>query len=78
MDPSFLEYSVLGVTCKKGDVMQAYDCKNKVRFDFKVLDSYSSGWVLSNGKIVCNEDGKYDFYLKFKYENDMVYIGKAA
>ena len=77
-DPSFDEYYALGITCKAGDEMQAYDVENNQTWTFATLDSASTGWKKEGGKIVCTEDGKYDFYLKFKYGQDQVYIGKAS
>ena len=75
LDPSFDEYYALNIACNVGDVMQAYDAENKASWTIPNLDSASQGWAMQNNQIVCTESGSYDFYLKFKYQNDQVYIG---
>ena len=78
LDPSFDEWYVTGVSAKAGDEMLAYNAETKVSWTIGTLDSASKGWAMQGGKIICLEDGTYDFYLKFKWQNDQVYIGKSA
>ena len=78
LDPSFDEYYVKGIQCHVGDEMKCYDAENDAAWTIQNLDSASKGFAVQNGKIVCTEDGTYDFYLKFKYGNDQVYIGKSS
>ncbi|MCR5506142.1 MAG: hypothetical protein K6F07_04020, partial [Bacilli bacterium] len=77
-DPSYEEYYALNIPAKVGDEMQTYDTENSALWTIANLDSYSVGWQMSGGKIICTEAGNYDFYLKFKYGEDQVYIGKAS
>lgn len=42
------------------------------------LDSYSSGFDLSEGQIICTESGYYDFYVTINYETQKVYIGYSS
>ena len=75
LDPSYDEWYVTGVSAKAGDEMLAYDNTTGASWTIQNLDSASKGWKMEAGKIVCQEDGVYDFYLKFKYNADQVYIG---
>ena len=77
-DPSFDEYYALNISCNAGDEMQTYDSENDALWTIATLDSFSQGWNKQGGKIICTESGAYDFYLKFKYQNDQVYIGRHA
>ena len=78
LDPSYDEYYVTGIACKAGDEMQVYNSETGVTWTIQNLDSASKGWTTQGGKIVCTEDGTYDFYLKFKFGADQVYIGKSS
>ena len=78
LDPTYDEWYATGIKAKVGDEMLAYDAKTGASWTIQNLDSASKGWKLEGGKIVCTEDGTYDFYLKFKYGADQVYIGKAS
>lgn len=79
MDSSFDEWFSIGVPAKVGDEMQCYDYENNATWTIANLDPYSVGFTLTlDGKIVCTEDGYYDFYLKFKWQEDQVYIGKST
>ena len=74
-DSSFDEYMVLGVECKVGDEVITRDNVNNQDWTMATLDSASRGFTKSNGKIVCTQAGTYDFYLKFKFGQDQIYIG---
>ena len=78
LDPEFDEYYALKVPAKVGDEMLAYDVENDASWTIPTLNSYSQGWAKQGGKIVCIEAGNYDFYLKFKYQADEVYIGHSS
>lgn len=60
-----------------GDTFVLYDCTNQVSWVEDTLSpygQYQNFTVTSNG-IQCNVDGTYDIYVKFKFEQDEIYIG---
>ena len=74
-DPSFDEYMVLGVECQVGDEVITRDNSTQAEWTMAKLNNASTGFTKSNGKIVCTTAGTYDFYLKFKFNADEIYIG---
>lgn len=74
-DPSFEEYMVFNVPCEVGDEVITRDNINDAEWVMATLDGASTGFVKEGGKIVCKTAGNYDFYLKFKYQQDQIYIG---
>ena len=78
LDPSYDEYYALGISCKYGDQLLCYDSVNDATWSIPTLDQASQGFTQTTAGIYCTQDGKYDFYLKFKYQQDQVYIGKSS
>lgn len=67
------------VTLKEGDVISLYDVANDAHWVEKVLDPYGehAKFTVTDQGIRCNQAGTYDFYVKFKWEDNMIYIGPA-
>lgn len=73
------QYMASSVPLEKGDVLTCYDAGSKAEWAIKALDSYSvSGFTASAAGITCSVGGCYDVYMKFAYEDDLVYIGKGS
>lgn len=74
LDPSFLEYSVLGLPLKAGQKVQVYDKCNEAAWVINKYAETSYEFAVSDNQYVVSEDGTYDFYLKFKFEEDEIYV----
>ena len=74
LDPSFDEYYVLGVEVEEGQHVWFYDSETYAEWIFTKL-SGSEAFEVVDSDIVCNVSGTYDFYAKFKYDADELYIG---
>ena len=74
------QFLVPCVELKKGDKVQLHDFANGAAW-MCAIDPYGEYQKFSGGKaqgyLTCNADGKYDFYIKLKFEDDMLYIGPA-
>ena len=70
------EYMLRNVELKKDQKIQLYDKCNDARWVMEKFAETSYTFPIVDGKYVVPEDGTYDFYLKFIYENDEVYIAK--
>ena len=66
------------VTLKQGDKVQLYDFGSGASW-MCAIDPYGEYQKFTGGKtqgyLTCNTAGSYDFYIKLKYEDDMLYIG---
>lgn len=74
LDPSFNEYQVLGVQLTAGQYVEVY---NKCTESAWIISKYAETsyvFPVEGGKYKVAEDGTYDFYLKFKYEADEIYV----
>ncbi len=77
-DPSFEEYMVLNVSVSAGDKLQLWDKDNHAGWAV-TLDGASVAGISRDGDHYnCTVDGCYDFYIKIKYPNDQLYIGKGS
>lgn len=74
LDPSFNEYQILGVQLTAGQYIQVYDSCSKAAWAISKYANTSYEFPIEDGKYKVTEDGKYDFYFKFKYEADEIYI----
>ncbi len=74
LDPSFNEYQILGVQLTEGQFVQVYDTCNKAAWVITKYADTSYEFPIDNGKYKVAETGTYDFYIKFKYEADEIYI----
>ncbi len=74
------QFLVSCVELKQGDKVQLHDFANGAAW-MCAIDPYGEYQKFSGGKeqgyLICNADGKYDFYIKLKFEDDMLYIGPA-
>jgi len=73
-----VQYKAACVALKEGDVVklinQSCDVTWMVNLDpYGEYQSFSGGQ--SQGSITCNKAGNYDFYIKLKSGDDVVYIG---
>ena len=66
------------VTLNQGDKVQLYDFGSGASW-MCAIDPYGEYQKFTGGKtqgyLTCNTTGSYDFYIKLKYEDDMLYIG---
>ena len=66
------------VTLNQGDQVQLYDFGSGASW-MCAIDPYGEYQKFTGGKtqgyLTCNTAGSYDFYIKLKYEDDMLYIG---
>ena len=78
-DPTFVEYSALGVHVEQGQAVSFYhvDAKGEgASWNSMKIDSASKGnWVQGESGIVCGETNDYDMYVKMKYQADNIYFG---
>jgi len=66
------------VELKAGDLIVLYDVANAAEWAEDNLNSYSTPEFTASAEgITCTADGTYDFYVKFKWEADEIYIGPA-
>ena len=72
------QYLVSCVALKQGDKVQLYDFGSGASW-MCAIDPYGEYQKFTGGKtqgyLTCNTAGSYDFYIKLKYEDDMLYIG---
>lgn len=76
----YTQYFGDDVELNVGDVIKLYDKKNNAEWAIQVLDPYGQyeKFTASADGITCNVAGKYDFYVKFKFEDDKIYIGNES
>ena len=70
------EYMLRNVQLNKNQTIQLYDTCNKAAWVMDKFAPTSYEFPIQDGKYIVPEDGTYDFYLKFIYEADEVYIAK--
>lgn len=72
------QFLVSCVQLNQGDKIQLYDFANGASW-MSDIDPYGEYEKFSGGKsqgyLTCNAAGSYDFYIKLKYEDDLLYIG---
>ena len=78
LDPSFQEFMVLGLSLKAGDKCQLYDGDYGNAWTVNLDGASTSEISLGGGFYNVSTTGCYDFYIKIKYENDQLYVGKAS
>lgn len=68
------------VQLTQGDVITLYDVANNAHWAEDTLSPYGQyqSFSSSSNGITCNVSGIYDFYVKFKWEADEIYIGNEA
>ena len=70
------QFLVSCVALQKGDKVQLHDFGNGASW-MCAIDPYGEYQKFTKGTdhLICNAAGSYDFYIKLKYEDDMLYIG---
>lgn len=69
---------------KAGQTVSMFDKDNNAEWTICSLDPYGSyqNFTMSGSgsscKMTCNVDGCYDFYIKLKFEDDMIYVGPGT
>ena len=76
LDPSFDEYYVLTVYVVADAHVWMYDSENDTEFNFAVVTG-SEKFVVDGDAIVCTANGTYDFFAKFKWQADELYIAEV-
>lgn len=72
------QFKVSCVELAQDDKVQLIDLSNNATW-MSAIDPYGEYQKFTGGKevgyLICNTAGIYDFYIKLKYEDDLVYIG---
>ena len=70
------QFLVSCVTLNVGDKVQLTDFANGATW-MSAIDPYGEyqKFTKNTDHLICNAAGSYDFYIKLKYEDDLVYIG---
>lgn len=69
---------------KAGQTVSCYDNANAVEWTICTLDPYGSyqsftmSGTGSSAKMTCNVAGCYDFYIKLKFNDDVIYVGEGT
>ena len=71
------QYLVSCVALNQGDKVQLCDFGNNDATWMCAVDPYGEyeKFTKNSDHLICNATGVYDFYIKLKYEDDMLYIG---
>lgn len=77
LDPSFEEWSVLNVELQSGDFVQLYDDDSKATWAVDLDPASVAGLTRQDDRYNVTADGCYDFYIKLKYQEDQLYVGKG-
>ena len=70
------EYYLRDIKLTKGQKIQVYDSCNNAAWAISKYAATSFEFPIQNNKYIVSEDGTYDFYIKFIYENDEMYIAQ--
>jgi len=70
------EYKIENVSLTAGQNVQIYDTCNKAAWAIANYDGVSYQFPIQDNAYVVDADGDYDFYIKFIYGNDQIYINK--
>ena len=70
------EYMLRNVELKQGQTIQLYDSCNQAAWVMQQFAATSYTFAIKDDKYVVAEDGTYDFYLKFIYGSDEIYVSK--
>ncbi len=73
------EYMLRGVELTAGQKLQICNpCADSAKWVISKYANTSYTFTIENNKYVVDKSGKYDFYFKFIYENDEIYISKEG
>ena len=75
---NWLEYMISNLTLKAGQTIKLYDVCTKAQWIVEKYaeTSYQFQFTEDQSSYLVTEDGEYDFYIKFIYQNDEVYVHK--
>lgn len=75
-----VQYAAYDVSLKAGDKLTCYDGGASAEWNIAVIDQYGAYQNFSTGSdaLTCNKAGKYNIYIKLKYEDDMWYIEEST
>lgn len=84
-NPEFIQYSFKGLNLKKDDIITLYNASADEGWVLTKIDEASAKdgngkpifTVVANVGIKVSTDGRYDVYLKMKFQEDNIYFGKA-
>lgn len=78
VDPSYDEY-MASVQLKAGDTFVTYDLVNNAGWVMEI-EPYGeyANFEVGTSSVKCTKDGCYDFYIKMKYQADIMYIGPGT
>ena len=76
LQTEWTEYMLRNVVLTKGQTVQLYDSCNNAAWALDKFAETSYIFPVANNKYTVPEDGTYDFYIKFIFENDELYIAK--
>lgn len=75
----WLEYMLRNVELTAGQKLQICNpCDDSAKWVINKYANTSYEFAIQDGKYVVDKTGKYDFYFKFIYENDEIYISKEG
>lgn len=78
------EQYMASVYVKAGQKISCYDKDNNQEWTIPYLDPYGAyknftmSGTGSSAQMTCNVEGCYDFYIKLKYGDDMIYVGEGT
>ncbi len=73
----YTQYKALGVDVAVGEEVSILDLKTGVAFTPALDEASCDSFKYEESKISCTKEGKFDFYAKFKFEDDKLYIGES-
>ena len=78
VDPSYDEY-MASVQLKAGDTFVTYDLVNNAGWVMEI-EPYGeyANFEVGTSSVKCTKDGCYDFYIKMKFQADIMYIGEGT
>lgn len=76
LQTEWLEYMLRDVELTQGQTVQLYDSCNSAAWVMSQFAETSYEFPIENGAYIVPESGTYDFYIKFIYEHDELYIAK--
>ena len=72
------EYMILGLSLTAGQTVQIYDTCTQAAWVIPTFAETSYTFTVDNDHYVVSETGTYDFYIKFIYEADEIYVSKEG
>ena len=76
LQPEWTEFMLRDVKLNKNQTIQLYDSCNAAAWVINNYAETSYKFSISDNKYVVSEDGTYDFYIKFIFEADELYVAK--